>query len=236
LNLLPAMLATLLWGGIVAADTAAFLQLLLSQPFVAGTVTGALWGRLALGCEMGAILQLFALGTLPLGGRTPEDFPVGAVVGVAVAAILDRTFPIASAQGGPILYGLGVAFLVALAGKPVLAWQRAAQRTARALGRARTRGRSPQGARACAVGGRRAGVRDRRRVDGDRARSRVACGPAAVPAPGRRVRARVAPGLSARLGVRRGTRDARHVARQASRLLFWIMLVAFLAVRLLGQS
>jgi mannose/fructose/N-acetylgalactosamine-specific phosphotransferase system component IIC len=236
LNLLPAMLATLLWGGIVAADTAAFLQLLLSQPFVAGCVTGALWGRLALGCEMGAILQLFALGTLPLGGRTPEDFPIGAVVGVAVAAILDRTFPIASAQGGPILYGLGVAFLVALAGKPVLAWQRRRnERLARwveheladgrlaALGRAQWAGV----AQAFAIGV---------------AWTAIALAAASLAGQPLFRHQGVAFGRAWHLGsplvwgfgAGLVTRGMSHGKRPG--LLFWIMLVAFLAVRLLGQS
>ncbi len=120
----PAVLLTLLWGGIVAADSAAFLQLMLSQPFVAGAVTGALWGHTALGCELGAILQLFALGVLPVGGRPPEDFPVGTVVGVATAAILTGVDRVASAQGGPLLFGLFAAFVTALAGRSVLVWLR----------------------------------------------------------------------------------------------------------------
>src|SRR5262249_31115447 len=56
------LVLTLLWGGFVAADTAAFLQLLLSQPLVAATITGLAWGNVPLGCEVGALLQLFALG------------------------------------------------------------------------------------------------------------------------------------------------------------------------------
>ncbi len=126
MNPLPAIVATLVWGGWVAVDTTAFLQLLLSQPIVAGPVAGAIWGRFDIGLELGAILQLFACGTLPLGGRTPEDFPVGTVVGVSVASGLDLTLPVASAQGGPLLYGLLVAFVVALLGKPITVWQRRA--------------------------------------------------------------------------------------------------------------
>jgi len=118
------LVLTVLWGGVVAADTAAFLQLLLSQPLVAATVTGFLWGRVELGCEMGALLQLFALGVLPVGGRAPEDFAVGSVVGTATAAILERTDPVASAQGGPVLFGLLAAFVTALLGRIVVGWVR----------------------------------------------------------------------------------------------------------------
>jgi mannose/fructose/N-acetylgalactosamine-specific phosphotransferase system component IIC len=121
---LAAVFATILWGGIVAADTAAFLQLLLSQPFVAGAVTGALWGRMEVGLELGAILQLFSLGVLPVGGRPPEDFPIGTVVGTAAACALTRLDPVASAQGGPLLYGLLAAFVTALLGRPLLVWLR----------------------------------------------------------------------------------------------------------------
>ena len=118
------LVLTVLWGGIVAADTAAFLQLLLSQPLVAATVTGLLWGRVDLGCEVGALLQLFALGVLPVGGRAPEDFAVGSVAGTATAAILERTDPVASAQGGPVLFGLLAAFVTALLGRVVVGWVR----------------------------------------------------------------------------------------------------------------
>ena len=124
MSALGSVLATLLWGAWVAADATAFVQLLISQPLVAGAVTGWLWQRPAIGLELGALLQLFACGVLPLGGRTPEDFPTGAVVGVAVACVVDRAAPLASAQGGPLLYGAFVAFAVALLGKPLLVWQR----------------------------------------------------------------------------------------------------------------
>lgn len=121
---LAPVLATLLWGAWVAADATAFVQLLVSQPLVAGAVTGWLWHRPAIGLELGALLQLYACGVLPLGGRTPEDFPTGTVVGVAVACALDGALPVASAQGGPLLYGAFVAFAVALLGKPLLVLQR----------------------------------------------------------------------------------------------------------------
>lgn len=124
MNAIPAIVATLVWGGWVAADATAFLQILVSQPIVAGAVAGTLWGRPEIGLELGAILQLFACGTLPLGGRTPEDFPIGTVVGTATASALDALLPVASAQGGPLLFGLLVAFVVALAGKPIIVWQR----------------------------------------------------------------------------------------------------------------
>jgi mannose/fructose/N-acetylgalactosamine-specific phosphotransferase system component IIC len=123
-NVVATVLGTLAWGGLVAADTTAFLQLLVSQPIVAGFVTGVLWGRPEIGLEIGSILQLFACASLPLGGRTPEDFPAGTVVGVATAAALDHALPVASAQGSPLAYGLLVAFVVALAGRSLTAWQR----------------------------------------------------------------------------------------------------------------
>ena len=121
---LGAVFATLLWGAWVAADATALVQLLVSQPLVAGAITGWLWQRPEIGLELGALLQLFACGVLPLGGRTPEDFPTGTVAGVAVACAVDRSVPLASAQGGPLLYGALVAFAVALLGKPLLVWQR----------------------------------------------------------------------------------------------------------------
>jgi mannose/fructose/N-acetylgalactosamine-specific phosphotransferase system component IIC len=119
-----ALALTVLWGGVVAVDTAAFLQVLVSQPLVAGSVVGLVWGRVDVGLEMGALLQLFALNVLPVGGRTPEDFAVGTVVGTATAAVLSQTDPVAAAQGGPLVYGLLIAFATALGGKAVITWVR----------------------------------------------------------------------------------------------------------------
>ena len=112
-----------LLGGWLAADATALAQILISQPIVGGALTGLLWGDLDLGLRIGGLLQLFALARPPLGGRTPEDFASGGVVGVMVAAALVPASPYVTA---PLLTVIGTVggLATALAGKPLLRWSR----------------------------------------------------------------------------------------------------------------
>src|SRR6185503_7633792 len=93
-RLLSGSLAVLaLLGGWLAADATAFLQLLVSQPLVGGALSGWILGDAFAGAQVGALLQLFALAGLPLGGRTPEDFASAGVVGPVVALTVQRDLP-----------------------------------------------------------------------------------------------------------------------------------------------
>ena len=116
-------LLTGLLGGWFAADATAMAQLLVSQPIVAGAVTGLLWGDLDLGLRVGGLLQLFALARPPLGGRTPEDFATAGVVGPTIAAALAPVSPYVTA---PLLTVVGTAagLATALAGTPLIRWNR----------------------------------------------------------------------------------------------------------------
>ena len=117
------ILLTSLLGGWVAADATAVGQLLIGQPLVGGLLTGLIWGEPLIGLQVGALLQLFALGRLPLGGRTPDDFAAAGVVGPAVSILLDRLilypYPTSILLVG-IISGLGVA----IAGRPLIRWMR----------------------------------------------------------------------------------------------------------------
>lgn len=117
-------LLTGLLGGWLAADATALAQILVSQPIVAGALTGLVWGDLDLGLRIGGLLQLFALARPPLGGRTPEDFATAGVVGPTIAAAL---VPVSPYVTMPLLTVLGAAagLATALAGKPLIRWTRA---------------------------------------------------------------------------------------------------------------
>lgn len=75
-------------GGLVALDGTALGQFMFSRPLVAATLAGGLLGDAAAGLAMGAVLELFYLAVVPVGGaRFPEGGPaavVAAAVGVAV--------------------------------------------------------------------------------------------------------------------------------------------------------
>lgn len=75
-----------LLGGLVGLDATAFPQAMLSRPLVAGTLTGAIFGRPLEGAILGFVMEAFALITLPIGASTyPES---GTATVAATAAYL----------------------------------------------------------------------------------------------------------------------------------------------------
>ena len=85
---------------------------------------GAVWGNWHVALPVGIVLQIFAAGTLPVGARTPEDYAVGGVVGVAVSLGLASQAPFGMAQESAALVGVFAGFLAATGGVPLLKWQR----------------------------------------------------------------------------------------------------------------
>lgn len=100
-------LALGLFGGLVGLDSTSFPQAMISRPVVAGTLTGALFGRPVEGLVIGFIMESFSLITLPIGAaRYPESGTATvAAVGAYVAAMAPGLAP------GPLLiatvFGLG---------------------------------------------------------------------------------------------------------------------------------
>lgn len=78
-----------LFGGLVGLDTTSFPQAMISRPLVAGSLTGALFGRPLEGLVIGFIMEAFSLITLPIGAaRYPESGTATvAAVGAFLAAI-----------------------------------------------------------------------------------------------------------------------------------------------------
>jgi mannose/fructose/N-acetylgalactosamine-specific phosphotransferase system component IIC len=79
----------LIAGGAAAADTTAFLQTMLHQPLVIGTLLGAALGLPIEGAYLGALLQLLWIADLPIGAAVfPDKGPVAAgTIGAALLAI-----------------------------------------------------------------------------------------------------------------------------------------------------
>lgn len=78
-----------LLGGVVGLDGTSFPQVMISRPLLAGTLTGALFGRPLEGLVIGFIMEAFSLITLPIGAaRYPESGTAAvATVGAYMAAV-----------------------------------------------------------------------------------------------------------------------------------------------------
>ncbi len=75
-----------LLGGVLGLDTVSFPQAMISRPIVACTVAGAFLGSAMAGLLLGALVESFALETLPVGAsRYPEWGGASAVGGALVA-------------------------------------------------------------------------------------------------------------------------------------------------------
>lgn len=81
-----ALLPFALLGAVLGLDVVSFPQAMLSRPLVAATVAGALAGRPGAGLLAGAVLELFALETLPVGASRYPEWGSASVVGGALYA------------------------------------------------------------------------------------------------------------------------------------------------------
>ncbi len=69
-------------GGILVLDTAAVLQVLVSQPLVSGTLIGWLLGDVSLGLQIGLLFQLLWLHQLPVGAAKVPEGNLAAIISV----------------------------------------------------------------------------------------------------------------------------------------------------------
>lgn len=77
-----AILLSLL-GALLLLDKYALGEFGLSQPIITGTIIGALFGDMQTGIFIGAVIQLFFLGGLPIGRDIPPDGQVAGITGVS---------------------------------------------------------------------------------------------------------------------------------------------------------
>ncbi len=83
----PSVLLLLAIGAVVGLDLVSVPQAMLSRPLVAGFLGGAVAGRPLAGLGMGALLELFAFETLPIGAARYPDWGPAACAAGALAAL-----------------------------------------------------------------------------------------------------------------------------------------------------
>jgi len=110
-----------LLGGALGLDTTAALQVMVSEPIVAGTLAGFALGDPSVGLAMGAALQLVWSGALPVGAAPFPDSAPAAVGGVGGAVLLGRAGVAAPAAAAA---GLLAALVAGMVGQRVTAWLR----------------------------------------------------------------------------------------------------------------
>lgn len=76
-----------LLGAVLGLDVVSFPQAMISRPLVAATLAGAIVGEPGRGLLVGAILELVALETLPVGASRYPEWGSAAVVGGALYAL-----------------------------------------------------------------------------------------------------------------------------------------------------
>src|SRR5512144_793268 len=86
-HMVLAILGIALAGGVIGLDRTAAGQFMVSQPIVAGPLTGWLLGDTAAGVVVGAVLELIWLLDMPVGTFVPADATLGAVSATAIAAL-----------------------------------------------------------------------------------------------------------------------------------------------------
>ncbi|MBN1465711.1 PTS sugar transporter subunit IIC [candidate division KSB1 bacterium] len=82
-----------LWGGIVALDTTALMQIMISRPMVACSIVGLLLGNMPLGFIMGILVELLYINELPIGAANFAEGNVGSTAATTVAILMTRQLP-----------------------------------------------------------------------------------------------------------------------------------------------
>jgi len=91
-------------GGVVAVDSVAAVQSMLSRPLVVGWIVGMLLGEPGLGGQIGVLLELYLLVAVPSGGGR---YPEGGIATVVAVAAATAVVPSAAAAGLGVAAGLG---------------------------------------------------------------------------------------------------------------------------------
>lgn len=81
------------WGGVVAMDTTAAFQAMISRPMVSCTVVGLMLGNVPLGLTIGVLLELLYINELPVGAAKFSESNVGAVAAATVAIFVHQQLP-----------------------------------------------------------------------------------------------------------------------------------------------
>ncbi len=101
-------------GGLVALDTTAGPQVMMSQPIVACPILGLLLGDLQTGLLFGTLLELIWIGTVPAGASRFFDSNMAAVAAAGAAIWAMQQWDIA--RPSAVLLSLGVVLPIGLLG------------------------------------------------------------------------------------------------------------------------
>ena len=82
-----------LWAGVVALDTTAVLQIMVSRPMVACSIIGLILGNFQLGFTIGILLELLYISELPVGGADFAEGNVGSTAAAAIGILTVRQAP-----------------------------------------------------------------------------------------------------------------------------------------------
>lgn len=80
-------------AAILMLDNAAAFQMLLAQPIFAGPILGYLGGNLELGFELGFLLQLVWLSSMPVGAAIVPEGNFGSMAATILGVYLTQVFP-----------------------------------------------------------------------------------------------------------------------------------------------
>lgn len=97
-------------GALLGADVVSFPQAMISRPIVASTLGGAIAGNVAAGLLTGAVLEMLAMETLPVGASRYPEWGSASLVGGAIAGSYPAMTP------GAIIVGVFVGIATAWAG------------------------------------------------------------------------------------------------------------------------
>lgn len=86
-------------GAFISLDRTAFLQIMISQPLVAGTLVGFSLGDPLTGLTVGSILELLWIGDVPMGSSVPPNETAAAVIATSINILTRDTL---AAQPSPI--------------------------------------------------------------------------------------------------------------------------------------
>ena len=115
---LAALIPLIVLGAVAGLDVVSFPQAMISRPIAAATLAGALSGHPERGLIAGAMLELFALETLPFGASRYPEWGSASVVGGALFVAQ----PAGSA--GALTVAVCAALITASAGTWTMVWHR----------------------------------------------------------------------------------------------------------------
>lgn len=111
LHMIAAIVGISVVGGLLGLDRTAIGQFMVSQPLVAGPITGWLLGDATAGLVIGAVLELIWLLDMPIGNFVPADATIVTVSACAIAVL--------GKPGGATLSVIGFSLLLTTAMVPL---------------------------------------------------------------------------------------------------------------------